>query len=292
MVPNRCQPQVEDAMTACGALAVTLQDRDDSADSIIYEPAPGETPVWESLEITGLFPEQSDPLLIEAVLRRDLDIDPRLRWEILQDQPWERAWLKDFQPLVFGNRLCICPQHLTPPAGLTAVLLDPGLAFGTGTHPTTGLCLEYLCRHDLANSTVLDFGCGSGILGIAALKLGARRVIAVDNDPQALTATLENARRNQVSDQVQVMAPEDTTNPDMTKLTADFIVANILAGTLIELSGLIGPLALDASGLALSGILRDQADTVASHYAEYVSSIHVETRDDWVLLQGTGKGQN
>ena len=162
-------------------------------------------------------------------------------------------------------------------------MLDPGLAFGTGTHPTTGLCLDYLCQQDLAGARLLDFGCGSGILGIAALKLGASRVIAVDNDPQALTATMDNARRNKVSDRMQIITPEQTQ-----QLPVDVVLANILASTLIALVETIGPLASGGGRLALSGILRDQVDEVSSCYQPYLDRISVETREDWALLHGTG----
>ena len=275
----------EAALEALGALSVTLED---GSDQPILEPAPGEAPLWNSTVVTGLFDGDTDASLLEKAVANAIgDESSQVTVERLDDQPWERAWLDHFHPMRFGKRLWICPHGQPLPeqgdqASAPVVLkLDPGLAFGTGTHPTTALCLEWLESADLEGKTVIDYGCGSGILGIAALLLGARKVIAVDHDPQALTATLANARENGVADRVETFLPGEAPAD-----AADIVVANILASVLIDLSSVIGGHVSAGGRLALSGILDNQSDSVAAAYADVFSLEPAVLKDGWALLSG------
>jgi len=279
---NREQaPALEDALLGLGALSVTLQD---SADEPVFEPGIGETPLWQATKLLALFDaEQQTDALIDA-LRQLIKPLPAWRAEQLEDQAWERAWMADFQPMRFGERLWICPSWAEPPDPSGIILaLDPGLAFGTGTHPTTALCLEWLDSQPLENCTVIDYGCGSGILGIAALLLGARQVIAVDNDPQALLATRDNAERNRI-------APEKLTTylPEQVPADchADVVVANILAGPLQSLAPLLTRLTQPGGRLALSGILAEQAETVAAAYHPAFALQPIVQRQEWTRIDG------
>jgi ribosomal protein L11 methyltransferase len=290
--------QVEAALEDAGALAVTIDDAadepgpgppDDLTASGIWEPAPASHPLWRRLRMTALFEDDDSGAVATrqaTELIAPLALSPP-RLSRLDDRPWERVWLEELAPIRFGRRLWICPRGQRPPdAGRpnwpgVAVDLDPGLAFGTGHHPTTALCLAWLDRLDLRGRRVLDFGCGSGILAIAALKLGAASAIAVDHDPQALDATLENASCNGVLKQLGVCLPEQL--PD---ITADVIVANILAGPLLDLAPTLMALAAPDARLGLSGILVHQVERVAGAYTESFLMQPAETRDDWALLTG------
>lgn len=265
-----------------GAVAVTLGD---AGDEPMLEPGPGETPLWQATRITGLFEGDTDAEALRTALNHALsrDISRHLQLEHLADQDWERAWLERFHAMRFGKRLWICPSGRTVDATDAVVVdLDPGLAFGTGTHPTTALCLQWLDGADLHDKTVIDFGCGSGVLAIAALKLGARHAIAIDHDPQALLATAENARRNGVSARLHTY-PSD----DYPRTPAAIVLANILANVLIELSPTISNLVAPGGQLALSGVLADQADMVAQAYTERLGPLAVSELDGWVRLSGT-----
>jgi ribosomal protein L11 methyltransferase len=201
---------------------------------------------------------------------------------VLEDREWERAWLDNFKPMRFGKRLWVCPHGLEVEAeDAVVVRLDPGLAFGTGTHPTTALCLEWLDGAELAGKTVIDYGCGSGILAVAALKLGARQVIGIDHDPQALLATRDNAAANGVADRLLVQG-SDAADP----APADIVLANILANVLIDLSGRIEPLVADGGELVLSGILEDQWPAVAKAYSAGLDFGQAIIKDGWVRLHG------
>ena len=229
----------EDALLASGALSITLEDAEDHP---VLEPAPGTTPLWPSVRVKALFDANADPDVLTVLLRQQLpDELPPLQFTPLADRVWEREWLKDFRPMRFGRRLWICPDRQRPApeslgsatdAGeLCFIDLDPGLAFGTGTHPTTALCLEWLDQASLHGKTAIDYGCGSGVLAIAALKLGAAHAVAVDIDPQAVTATLDNAARNQVAERIEV-----STVSSMKRAPADILLANILAEPLEALA--------------------------------------------------------
>lgn len=293
LADREAAPLIEAALENAGALAVTLDEGNDglaeSADPRwdqhqVLEPAPGETPLWRQLRITALFDdgpagsmqaEDAAQLLAAQCLAT-----PTLRR--LEDQPWERVWLEGLKPQRFGRRLWICPQgQVVDSADAVVIDLDPGLAFGTGHHATTALCLEWLDRVPLTDSTLIDFGCGSGILAIAALKLGAARALAVDHDPQALEATLENAQTNGVDERLFVYEPEQ-----MPMDGADLLVANILAGPLVELAPNLARLTKRGGLLALSGILDHQADAVSRAYlADFELEPPLE-REDWVLISG------
>ncbi len=273
---------IEEQLIELGALAVTLTD---NADQPLFEPPPGATPIWEDIRLVGLFEGDTDPQKIVEQLKQTLNIDPfpQYRTEALEDKDWEREWMENYHPMPFGKRLWVCPSWKQPvdPQAVN-LLLDPGLAFGTGTHPTTSLCLKWLDGQDLKGKTLVDFGCGSGILAIAGVLLGASQAICIDNDPQALLATRSNAERNGVSEKIQVYAPESAPAEP-----ADFVLANILAGPLIELADTIAAYLKIGGKIALSGILEPQASAVQQAYAHLLSDIAVDTEDEWVRISGT-----
>ena len=278
---------VEDALLAAGAVSVTMED---SADQPILEPALGETPLWNQTRVTGLFDAgiDTDQATVMATASYSADSNgdslPAYRWEMLADKDWEREWMDNFHPMRFGQRLWICPSWKQPPdPAAVTLMLDPGLAFGTGTHPTTALCLQWLDGIDVSGKTVLDYGCGSGILGIAALLLGAEKVIAVDNDPQALIATIDNAQRNHIDTaRIETYLPEQT--PEV--INAEVTVANILAGPLAELAPTISQYTISGGLLALSGIISRQGESLKQHYQQWFDMAAIVTEQDWVRLSG------
>ena len=273
---------IEDALTAAGALCVTLSDTHDEP---LYEPALGTTPLWRATRVTGLFETGVDCAAVLAQMTRHFgpDVMAQSRIDALADQAWERTWMEHFAPMQFGQRVWICPSWCAAPdASAVNIFMDPGLAFGTGTHPTTALCLEWLDAHPPIEHTVIDYGCGSGILAVAAAMLGARRVIAVDHDPQALLATRENAQRNGVADHVETYFPEHTP-----VLAADTLIANILANPLRELAAHFARLVSCGGTLTLSGILAEQADDVAAAYHDKFTLSPAVARQGWVRLNGT-----
>ena len=274
-------PLIELLFENLGAVAVTMED---AADEPMLEPAPGETPLWQATRITGLFEGDTDADSLRSTINQTLatDVSRHLQLERLADQDWERAWMDQFHPMQFGRRLWIRPSGSTIAQNDAVIVdLDPGLAFGTGTHPTTALCLRWLDGHDLHGKTVIDFGCGSGVLGIAALKLGASRVIAVDHDPQAVLATRDNAARNDVSDRIEVLHSDG-----FESRSADLVLANILANVLIALAPRIEELVTPGGQLVMSGVLQAQADDVMRAYADSLDFQAIQAQDDWVLLQG------
>jgi len=273
--------RLSDLLGEYGAAAVTLQD---DADQPLYEPAVGETPLWNRTRVAALVQtEQSAAEMVNALEQALTPVPmPRWRTEILEEQDWSRAWMDDFKPMRFGRRLWIVPTWCEPedPAGVN-IDLDPGLAFGTGTHPTTRLCLQWLDAHPPARSRVIDYGCGSGILAIAAAKLGAGSVLAVDNDPQALQATRENARRNNVAGNIHTAAPGEVPEEP-----ADVVLANILAGPLISLAPRLASLVRPGGSLALSGVLADQAEKVAAAYRQWFDLEAPQQDQEWVRIDG------
>lgn len=281
-IPGEAAERYEDALQAAGAGAVTLMD---NADQPLLEPPPGATPVWDDSRVIGLFDAAVDSDIVLAALKNSLGTSelPPCRIEALEDKDWEREWMTHYKPMKFGERLWVCPSWCEPPEpnGVN-LLLDPGLAFGTGTHPTTHLCLAWLDAQHLENSLLVDYGCGSGILGVAGALLGCRQVLGVDNDPQALIASRSNAGRNGVSDTIEVFSPE-AFHP----VEADYVVANILAGPLIELAPNIAALLKPGGKLALSGILQEQADNVQKAYAPWIDFDPVTQKEDWVRISGT-----
>ena len=284
-------PLIEAALENGGALAVTI---DDAADQPILEPAPDATPIWPRVRITALY--EDDPrggtLVRQAadILGRH-SLAPALIGR-LDDRPWESLWLDDFKPTRFGRRLWVCPRGQRPATvadDAVFVDLDPGLAFGTGHHPTTALCLTWLDGLDLADRTLLDYGCGSGILAIAALKLGARRAVAVDHDAQALEATEENAGGNAVAERLSITYP-DAPRGELRRMLgddgADVLVANILAGPLIELAPTLTACSAFGSLIGLSGVLADQTSRVAAAYQGAFLLQAPDFLDDWALIKG------
>ncbi len=273
---------VEDACFASGALSVTLAD---AGDTPILEPLPGTTPLWPATAVSALYEDGSDPELIAASLTEILGCDIELRHETLADRAWEREWLKDFRPMRFGERLWICPGGQYPPADTapepTIVWLDPGLAFGTGTHATTALCLEWLDREKPVDHRVLDVGCGSGILAIAALLLGAKTAHGLDIDPQALIASTDNANRNGVMDRLTLA---DADAPWAAGY--DTVLANILAEPLIALAPRIAAAIRPGGGLVLAGLLNEQAEAVTAAYLPWFRMDTPRSRDGWTGLSG------
>lgn len=287
---NTHKDDAEAVLEELGALSVTLCDADiDTPDEqAIFEPGVGETPLWQSLVLSALFEADNQPAHLAAALARQLTwLDPeQIRFRTVADQDWERVWMDRFQPMPFGRRLWVYPWNIEPEDAdqKVVVRLDPGLAFGTGTHPTTALCLEWLDGLDLTGKTLVDYGCGSGVLAIAALKLGAARVIGIDNDPQALTASRDNAERNEVLDRLSLHLPRDTP-----QLQADALVANILAGPLAELAPNMAALCRSGAHLALSGILEGQQEPLLDRYDEWFDALDVTAQDGWIRITGTRK---
>ena len=274
--------QLEDALLQAGALAVTLED---AGDQPVLEPAPGETPLWAHTRVTGLFDAQTDIEVVKGQLRRFLHAAhlPECRLTALEERDWVRAWIDHFHPMRFGRRLWVCPTGQTPPEPAAVnIRLDPGLAFGTGAHPTTALCLQWLDGADLTGKTVLDYGCGSGILTIAAAKLGAHRVWAVDIDPQALLASDDNAAENGVEDCIELASPAQL--PE--ELRVDILLANILAGVLVRLAPEFGRRVQAGGQLVLSGILETHADAVQAAFSCDFTFSPRQRWEDWVLLEG------
>ena len=297
--PRNPEPY-EDALFELGALSVTLLD---AADDPVLEPAPGATPLWPTIVVRAVFAADTDVNQVRAALSSAHGLDPLLiagnaQFESVADRAWEREWLKDFKPMRFGRRLWVCPggqrpdaDSIGPNADVVLLELDPGLAFGTGTHATTALCLEWLdsgaaigndgAKPWLAGADVIDYGCGSGILAIAALRLGARRAVAMDIDPQALLATRENAERNGVLDRAQVTADREVEQAE-----ADVLLANILAGPLVDLAPLLASRTRVGGRIALSGLLVEQAAAVTAAYRPWFDVGLTGERDGWGLLTG------
>lgn len=276
--------RVEGALEEVGALSVTLED---GGDQPIYEPDADRPSLWSDTRLTALFPADAPMDSVLQRLKTDLGVAalPPHRVEPLEDRDWVREWLKDFKPMRFGKRLWICPTAYTPPdAEAVNLILDPGLAFGTGTHPTTALCLEWLDGADLAGKEVVDYGCGSGILAIAAARLGARHLWAVDNDPQALVATRDNAARNGVTGQLSMCLP-----PAFPAMQTDLLLANILAGPLVSLAPLFAAHMKPGAPLVLSGILKTQEPDIRRAYEADFTGLEVASKDDWIRITGIRK---
>lgn len=280
ITPEQAQTY-EDALLDVGAVSVTFMDAEDQP---IFEPDLGTTPLWSHTHLLALFEAEVDPapLLAHLELLTGAAL-PEHQIERIEDQDWERSWMDNFQPMRFGRRLWIVPSwHEAPQPEAVNLLLDPGLAFGTGTHPTTALCLEWLDAQDLAGCTVLDFGCGSGILAIAALLLGAERAIGTDIDPQALEASRDNAGRNGIApERFPLYLPEQ-----LPQQQADVVVANILAGPLVQLAPRITSLVKPGGRLALSGILAEQAEEVRTAYTDAFELEPTAEKDGWVRIGG------
>lgn len=275
--------RVEMELQRLGAMSVSFHD---AGDAPVLEPGPGETPLWPRTRVSALFAESSDSSLLGERLE-PLSIPGSLSVSRLEDQDWQRAWRNSVAPMCFGDRLWVLPAESDRAPSDAAILkLAPGLAFGTGTHPTTAMCLEWLTSMDLDGRCVLDFGCGSGVLGLAALTLGARSVLAVDTDPQALQATRENSRRNSLTDRISVLQPAEV--PASARY--DVVISNILSGALMELAPTLERLSDAHARVALSGILREQSADVSNAYAYWIDLKPAAVTDDWMLLTGRRSG--
>ena len=271
---------VEETLQSCGAMSVSIQD---AAREILLEPAPGEHPVWDAVKVIALFPADSDVGHIAKVVRRVLpDTDPDIHFEPLEDRDWSNTWRDSFQSMCFGDHLWVCPVGESPSdPGALVVSMDPGLAFGTGTHTTTALCLEWLDANPPLGKRVIDYGCGSGILAIAAHKLGAASVQAVDIDPQALTAARANAVRNGITRNFNVMLPQA-----LPAAQVGLVLANILANPLIELADELSRRVCYGGHIILTGILEEQAGEVMTAYQSRFEFTEPVRRDGWVRLEG------
>ena len=277
---------LEDMLLLCGAGAVSMLD---GADQPVFEPIKGTTPLWQDTQVMGLFEADTDGNALLDYLGNGWLAAfantpfPNYKLEILEDKDWERQWMDRFEPLQFGSRLWVCPSWKPVPDPMAVnLMLDPGLAFGTGSHPTTALCLQWIAEQDWQGKTVIDYGCGSGILAIGAMLMGAERVLGVDNDTQALTATKNNAHRNGIAAQaIPVFLPEDTPQE-----AVDVMLANILAGPLIEMAAHLAELTKVRGLITLSGILEHQADAVVEAYSPWFDMHTVVSKDEWVRIDG------
>lgn len=275
---------LSDYLMELGALAVTFLDAEDKP---ILEPKPGETPLWEHLIVLALFAADIDTKAIDSNIQSHefaQHIGQQYEWEIIRDQDWERSWMENFKPMQFGQRVWIVPSWCdAPEPEAVNIKLDPGLAFGTGTHATTALCLQWLDGADLNGKTVIDYGCGSGILAIAALLLGAEKVYAVDIDPQAIEATKQNLERNGIASNRLILGlPEQVELPQ-----ADILVANILAEPLRQLAESIANSVQVGGNLVLSGLLETQAAELNSLYSQWFEMDAPTVQEDWARLSGT-----
>ncbi len=283
--PQYAEP-IEALLFGYGASAVTLQD---AADQPVFEPVKGTTPLWQNTRIMGLFEADIDGELLLQNLAADwhhtypsLDF-PSHQFDILEDKDWEREWMQRFEPMQFGPKFWVCPSWQPVPDPQAAnLMLDPGLAFGTGSHPTTALCLQWLAKQSLTHQQVMDYGCGSGILALAALLLGAEQAHCIDNDDQALIATQDNAQRNHIdTHRMATYLPEQTP-----KTPVDILVANILANPLIQLASTLAALVKPTGLITLSGILENQANDVITAYDPWFTIHHVTQKEGWVRIDG------
>jgi ribosomal protein L11 methyltransferase len=284
-LPGRELARAEEACRRLGATALMLAD---AGDEPLLEPAPGKTPLWQDVRLRALFEAGENPALLAATLAAVLGLAPSaIAVEHVEDRVWEREWLRDFRPMRFGRRLWVCPAGQPPGSAAATVLeLDPGLAFGTGTHPTTALCLEWLDEAVAGDERVLDYGCGSGILALAALRLGARAASAFDIDPQALQATRENAIKNGLADRIEVTGRTEDLGRGF-----DIVLANILSGPLIALAPDLAVRTRTGGALVLAGLLERQSGEVAQAYQPWFDIGPVAERDGWTLLAGRRRAE-
>lgn len=272
--------QISEVLADTSAAAVTMQD---AADQAVLEPPPGTTPLWGKTKIIGLYDDQIDLSHIVSELEAQFERPLAYKIEPLEEKDWQREWLQYFKPICFAERLWIIPSNneVIDDSAIN-VFLDPGLAFGTGTHPTTKLCLDWIGGQDLSGKSVIDYGCGSGILAICALKCGAKSALGIDIDPQALIASRDNANKNHIAE-----ADFDLAYPEQTAVQQfDCLVANILAKPLVELASQLQSFVKPGGDLVLSGILQEQADDVLAAYQTWFTDLQVKTQEDWVMIHG------
>ena len=278
---------LEQLLLDYGGLSISYLDAEDQP---VFQKEPGSTPLWDIVDLVCLFEEKTnlDGLLFLLQQHPAIEDKRSLTLEALEDQAWERSWMSDFKAMQFGERLWVCPSWQEPPEpNAVNIMLDPGLAFGSGSHATTSMCLQWLEKNIHDDSTVIDYGCGSGILAIAAALLGAARVIAVDNDPQAITATIENAKRNNIPEGVIETYLPDQLPDDPAALLSDILVANILAEPLMQLAEDLSHLVKPQGQIALSGLLAEQADGLLEHYGSWFGMDKAVMSEEWARLSGT-----
>jgi ribosomal protein L11 methyltransferase len=275
----------EAACFACGASAVTFVD---SKDDPILEPLPGEFRLWPATRLQTLFAESAEgPEHLVTLLSAALGIPPTsIRARVIEDRVWEREWLKDFHAMRFGERLWVCPHHeqVSDPDAVV-VRMDPGLAFGTGTHPTTALCLEWLDRHPPLGAKIIDYGCGSGVLAVAGAKLGAAEAHCFDIDPQALIATRDNAEANGVETRVVLHNSTESLPQGV-----DVLLSNILSGPLCELAPRFTALVRPGGDLVLAGLMEQEVSDVTHAYDAWFDIRPFGQREGWVGLSGKRHG--
>ena len=275
---------VSEILMGLDCLSVTFSDTYDNA---IFEPPVGKTPLWQDTTIKALFDKDVDQAHVQSVLLQLCQIE-NTSFELLKDRVWEDECKKDFHAMRFGQRLWICPSwedasKLSDDA--VVINMDPGLAFGTGTHQTTDLCLQYLDKNPPINQNVIDYGSGTGVLAIAAVKLGAKKAIAIDNDPQAVLATIDNVKANHAEDWVTVLHSDEEKQLDK----VDLLIANILANPLVGLCQHFSDLVKSGGKITLSGILQEQLDMVLEAYSENFSDLKVTQKDEWCRVDGIRK---
>ena len=280
----------ETLLSSLGAVSVTL---DDAENQDLLEPLPGETPLWNKVIVTGIYAQEDDEEIDVAALETFIATqmpDAPLHYEFLEDQAWERTWMDAYEPIKISEKFWIVPEWMQPPeSDAVNIKLDPGLAFGTGNHASTFLCLQWLGKTDVKDKIVIDYGCGSGILGVAALLLGAKKVYATDIDPQAVLATKQNAELNGVLEKLYVGLPEEF-NAEFKGQKADIHLANILAGPLMSLAEEFSTLIKSEGEFALAGVIQEQVSEVSNVYSAFFDVLEVETREEnWCRISGKRK---
>ena len=282
--PRETAAAVEAALEKSGSLSITLED---NADQPIFEPQLGETPLWHATRITGLFDANCDTQKIGGIIQQSLpNIPLEFLWQNIEDKDWEREWMKHYEPIQCHDNFWICPSWTPPPdANAINLMLDPGLAFGTGTHPTTFLCIQWIAEQNLKNKSVIDYGCGSGILGIAALLKGASAAVGIDIDPQALLASQQNTERNNIEkSRFPVYFPNKCPSEPV-----DVVLANILAGPLVELAEELAKLTKTNGKICLSGILEEQTNLILDAYLPFFKLDTPKQMKEWVCITGRKK---
>jgi ribosomal protein L11 methyltransferase len=273
-----------EVLMGLGSISITYSDAHDDA---IYEPPLGETPLWEFTRITALFkPEVSTKQIIDLLGKIcNIKVDDTFK---VQDKIWEEECQKDFPSMQFGKNLWVCPswesKHSIPTDAIV-INMDPGLAFGTGTHQTTSLCLEFLAENPPNSLDVIDFGCGTGILAIAAAKLGAKRVLAIDNDPQAVTASKENAKKNNCADVIKAFHSAEMIEYEK----CDLLMANILAKPIVKLHALFSEIVKPNGTILLSGILEHQVENILDCYSKYFNNFKNTNKNEWYRIRASRK---